>query len=215
MTVEALPDLRSGLNSILDNAIMDDAGIPDEDKDRVRAALRRLVATMKAARNPRVVKTIRGMDVAVMRTKAGFDKVVEDLQFNEVCIHTTRRMDAETMLEYRAASASINSMRHTLAENVALAEKLAGENGGLLPKNMAPANGFTCVVAARQKLPEAFAHIKQARLVRTLANVIIAEGVAKITGGCCHLLLGSPPTDTIASLMLSRGTRSLRPLKAD
>lgn len=183
MTVEALPDLRSGLNTILE-AIMEDAGIPDEDRDRVRAALRRLVTTMKAARDPRVMKTIRGMDAAIMRTKAGFDKVVEDLHLNEVCIHTTRRMDAETMLEYRVALASINSMRRTLTENVALAEKLAGEHGGMLPsRTWLDANGFTCVVAARQKLPKAFAHIKQARLVRTLAeSVVIAEKLAEEHG---------------------------------
>ena len=187
MTVEALPDLRTGLNPILDT-VMDDAGIPAEadDRDRVRAALRRLVATMRAARDPRVMKTIRGMDVAVMRTQAGFDKVVEDLHLNEVCIHTTRHMDAKTMLEYRAALASINSMgQKTLAENVRLAEKLAKDNGGLLPSRAwLNANGFVHVLSSRYKNPKAYAHLKQAKLYNTLAqNVGIAEKLAKDNGG--------------------------------
>lgn len=185
MATEAMSDLRSGLDPVL-AAIMDDAGIPAEDRNRVRAALRRLVATMKATRDPRVMKAILSMDVTIMRTKAGFDKVVEDLHLNDICIHTTHHMDSKTMIEYRAALASINSMcRKTLAETVRLAEEITKSNGGMLPsRTWLDANGFSGIVACRFKYPEAFAHINQKRKIRTLAeNVEIAEKLAEEHGG--------------------------------
>jgi hypothetical protein len=185
MQVEALPDLRTGLNPVLD-AVMDVAGILSEDRDRVRTALRRLVATMRATREPAVMKAIRGMDVSVMRTKAGFDKVVESLQLNEICIHTTRPMTAETMIEYRAGIASINSMsQKTLAETISLAEKLTEDNGGLLPSyTQLRTARYHGIVLAMHRYPEAFAHIGQIKKQKTLAETVaLAEKLTKENGG--------------------------------
>jgi hypothetical protein len=185
MTVEAMSDLRTDLTSVL-TTIIDDADILAEDRQRVRAALRRLVAVMKACRRPQMLKAIRGMDVAVMRTEAGFDKVVEDLRLNEICLHTTRSMTAETLIEYRKGIASINSMeRKTLAETVLLAEKLTKDNGGLLPSaTWLEANGHGCIRAAKIRNPETFTHIKQEKVNNSLTeNVSIAEKLAKDNGG--------------------------------
>jgi len=148
--------------------------------------LRRLVAVMKSCHDPKMLKAIRGMDAAAMRTQAGFDKVVESLHLNEICIHTTHHMDSKTMSEYRAGIASISSMGHkTLAETVLLAEGLAKNNGGMVPGvKWLGTNGYSGVRNAIRKYPEAFAHLKQERRLRTLPeSVLLAEKLVKDNGG--------------------------------
>jgi hypothetical protein len=187
MEVEALPDLRIGLEAILD-AIMNVANIRTEDRRRVRNALRRLVIVMRAIRHPQELKAIRGMDAAAMRTKAGFDKVVESLRLNQICAHTTQHMDATTMAEYRAGIAVLNSMKpKTLAETVLLAEKLTRDNGGLLPRGTwLRANGHHSIRTALQNHPEALAHLKREEggTQKTLAETVsLAEKLTEANGG--------------------------------
>ena len=183
MRVEAMPDLRAkALTQVLD-AIMVDAGVPVGDQKRVRAALRRFVATMKACRDPKMMKAIHGMDASALRTQAGFDKVVEDLHLNEVCIHTTKHMDAKTMAEYRESIASLQT--NTIAEWVRVAEDLAKENGGPLPNvYWLQSKGYVALDGAMRRNPEAFAHLKQEVKYKTVEeHVIVAEALAKKNGG--------------------------------
>ena len=54
---------------------------------------------------------------------------------------------------------------NTLQENVALAETLAAENGGILPPRAElKRKGYSALVGAMGKKPSAYAHIKQQRL---------------------------------------------------
>jgi hypothetical protein len=74
-----------------------------------------------------------------------------------------------------------NRKQKTLGEWVVVAENLTAKNRGLLQNsNWLQKNGYSALVRMRKYHPEAFAHIKQDRKIKTLEeHVVVAEGLAE------------------------------------
>lgn len=151
---------------------------PDEIAGAGAEIVQKLVDNWKAA-SERIVRTVpTGMP---LRDLVDDHKTLVNADFRLFCsLDMTADLLAEAEAWLREAASN-----KTVAEWVIIANDLAAEHGGILPNSKwLQHNGYHALQQCMRTYPDAFAHLEQKRLVKTVDEwVVAAEQLAQEHGG--------------------------------